>query len=272
MESLRALYEEVGRREARLSELGAKKITRDLVTRHPDLRPIVSLYSECHELFGSKEHGNEAADYAAQTIRRGRKTGVILGFDTQSSRKDAIPPKIVELVRLNACFAVKSWRSNDGFLGDGSFNTGVRATELRAGKDRGTCLVTGLGDEPFEIVKTYYIEADDDTGWDAATDVIARTAETGRQGAELEQPDLLADVNEVLAGEDTRASWVADRLRDRPGYGSNVNGSWLVDRLSRDHQLEVRRLDGHPVVRVRDIAAALASREVTELDPPDQPL
>jgi S-DNA-T family DNA segregation ATPase FtsK/SpoIIIE len=65
------------------------------------------------------------------------------------SRADAIPPKIVELVKLNASFAVKSWQSNDGFLGDGSFQAGIRAM----GKDVGTSILTGATAERFEIVK-----------------------------------------------------------------------------------------------------------------------
>ena len=133
-----------------------------------------ALFSECHELFGDPNHGREAADLAVQTMRRARKTAITLVFDTQSSRADAIPPKIVELVKLNACFAVKSWRSNDGFLGDGSFQAGIRATELRMGKDVGTSILTGATAERFEIVKWFYIEVDDDTGFDAATDIIAR--------------------------------------------------------------------------------------------------
>ena len=108
--SLHALYAEVGRREARLAALGAKKVTRPLAEKNPDLRPLVTLFSECHELFGDPNYGREAADLAVQTMRRARKTAITLGFDTQSSRADAIPPRIVELVKLNACFAVKSWR------------------------------------------------------------------------------------------------------------------------------------------------------------------
>jgi hypothetical protein len=84
-------------------------------------------------------------------MRRARKTAITLAFDTQSSRADAIPPKIVELVKLNACFAVKSWRSNDGFLGDGSFQAGIRATELRMGKGVSTSILTGATVERFEI-------------------------------------------------------------------------------------------------------------------------
>ena len=92
--------------------------------QHKDLRPKLALFSECHEMFGHPEFGELAADLAAKTLRRARKTAIWLGFDTQSSRKDAIPPKVVELVSINGCFYVKSWRSNDGFLGDGSFPPG----------------------------------------------------------------------------------------------------------------------------------------------------
>ena len=53
VEALHALYAEVGRREARLAELGAKKVTRPLAAKHPDLRPLAALFSECHELFGT---------------------------------------------------------------------------------------------------------------------------------------------------------------------------------------------------------------------------
>jgi S-DNA-T family DNA segregation ATPase FtsK/SpoIIIE len=229
--ALRELYDKVGQREARLAELGAKKVTRKLAQQHPELRPLTALFSECHELFGHEEFGKEAADLAVQTMRRGRKTAITLAFDTQSSRADAIPPKIVELVKINACFAVKSWRSNDGFLGDGSFQAGIRATELRPGKDVGTSLLTGATDERFEIVKWFYIEADDDTGYDAAAEVIERAmtdldpntahveSSTGAIAAPEEGRDILADVAEVLGDETVPAVDVPPRLRKlAPNY------------------------------------------------------
>jgi S-DNA-T family DNA segregation ATPase FtsK/SpoIIIE len=103
-----------------------------------------------------------------KTMRRARKTGIWLGFDTQSSRKNAIPPKIVELVSVNCCFYVKTWRSNDGFLGDGSFAAGIRATELRPGRDVGTSLATGVSDAQFDLLRWHFVEVNDDTGFDAA--------------------------------------------------------------------------------------------------------
>ncbi|MGH3828063.1 MAG: cell division protein FtsK, partial [Pseudonocardiaceae bacterium] len=228
--ALHELYAEVARREDRLADLGAKKVTRGLAERHPDLRPIEVLFSECHELFSHDEFGKEAADVATKTLRRARKTAITLMFDTQSSRAEAIPPKIVELVAINACFAVKTWRSNDGFLGDGSFQQGVRATELRAGKDVGTSVLTGATPERFEIMKWFFIEVNDDTGYDAAADVIARALDSvhpavsvmGDRSATAIAPetrDLLEDLNEVLDDEPVLAP-------DLPALLRNLAPSW----------------------------------------------
>jgi S-DNA-T family DNA segregation ATPase FtsK/SpoIIIE len=225
---LHELYAEVGRREDRLSELGAKKLTRGLAQAHRDMRPIVALFSECHELFGHREYGEEAAELATRTIKRARKTGITLGFDTQSSRKEAIPPKLVELVSVNVCFYVKTWRSNDGFLGDGSFAAGIRATELRPGRDRGTALVTGVSDAQFELLRWYFVEVDDDTGFDAAAEVIARAVgqvapgtpvEGGRPVPAIEARDLLGDLAEVLGLERVK-------LRDLVGLLRKLAPAW----------------------------------------------
>jgi S-DNA-T family DNA segregation ATPase FtsK/SpoIIIE len=223
---LHQLYAEVARREERLAELGAKKLTRQLAAEHRDLRPIVTLFSECHELFGHDEHGEIAAELATKTAKRARKTGIVLLFDTQSSRKEAIPPKLVELVSVNACFYVKTWRSNDGFLGDGSFAAGIRATELRPGRDRGTSLITGVSEAQFELLRWYFVEVDDDTGFDAAADVIARAVGAVAPGTrlelaapEVEVRDLLGDLDQVLG--DDRAS-----LRDAVGLLRKLAPDW----------------------------------------------
>ncbi len=280
IESLRALYDEVGRREARLAELGAKKVTRPLAEKHPDLRPVVALFSECHELFGHPGLGREAADLAVQTMRRARKTAITLTFDTQSSRADAIPPKIVELVKLNACFAVKSWRSNDGFLGDGSFQAGIRATELRMGKDVGTSILTGATAERFEIVKWFYIEADDDTGYDAATDIIARAmanlhpAVAAPAGGDHEEPapvvrDLLDDIATVLGvkrwdAEKAPAADIPARLRSlAPDWAPyrTINGLQIRRYLATEHGVKVATTGRKYPVDPAAIRDAVARRD-----------
>jgi DNA segregation ATPase FtsK/SpoIIIE, S-DNA-T family len=241
------LYREVGRREQRLADLGAKKVTRSLAEAHDDLHPIVALFSECHELYSHPEYGEEAADVATKTVKRARKTAISLLFDTQSSRKEAIPPKLVELVSINICFYCKTWRSNDGFLGDGSFASGIRATELRPGRDRGTSLITGVSDAQFELLRWYFIEVDDDTGYDAATEVIARAmaqlapstrAAGSVPAAPPERHDLLADLAVVLGGEDdsVRLADLPALLRDHaPAWGPyrNLTGVQLRERLTK---------------------------------------
>lgn len=275
--SLHALYGEVGRRENRLAELGAKKVTRQLATVHRDLRPIIALYSECHELFGHAEYGEEAADIAKQTIRRARKTAIVLGFDTQSSRKEAIPPAIVELVSINSCFAVKSWRSNDGFLGDGSFAAGIRATELRPTTDRGTSLITGVSDASFDLLKWHFVAVDDDTGWDSATDVIARAVRQAAPGTPvqataplpvIEVRDLLDDLDEVLDVERVRLADVPALLRDlAPSWGPyrTLNGVQLRALLA-EYGVRVTNTGGVPRLDPADLRSAVARQSTADLD------
>jgi S-DNA-T family DNA segregation ATPase FtsK/SpoIIIE len=270
---LRWLYGEVGRREGRLAELGAKKVTRKLAQDHPDLRPIVSLYSECHELFGHPEYGEEAAELACKTAKRARKTAIVLGFDTQSSRKEAIPPKLVELVSVNICFYVKTWRSNDGFLGDGSFQAGIRATELRPGRDRGTSLITGVSDNSFELLKWYFVEVDDDTGWDAATDVIARAVAQLAPGTHAEAPptlpavvedrDLLVDLGAVLGDELVPAADVPALLaRHAPAWVPYraMTGKALREVLASEHGIKVPSTGNRYPLDPATVRQALAQR------------
>jgi len=228
-----------------------------LAEKHPDLRPLVALFSECHELFSDPSHGREAADLAVQTMRRARKTAITLAFDTQSSRADAIPPKIVELVKLNACFAVKSWRSNDGFLGDGSFQAGIRATELRMGKDVGTSILTGATAERFEIVKWFYIEADDDTGYDAATDLIARAmanlhpAITGPITSNPQQDVVVRDLLDDLATVLQTHRWDAPKVpaADIPARLRALAPDWAPYRAINGQQIR-HYLDAEHGVKV----------------------
>jgi S-DNA-T family DNA segregation ATPase FtsK/SpoIIIE len=268
----------VSDREGRLANLGAKKVTRALAEKHVQLRPVVALFSECHELFGHPTFGQEAADLATQVLRRGRKAAVTLAFDTQSSRADAIPPRIVELVKINACFAVKAWRSNDGFLGDGSFQAGIRATELRPGKDVGTSILTGATPERFEIVKWFYIEADDDTGYDAATDVITRALTYLDQrtpiaeisaGPELARRDLLNDLIAVLGEQRVPAADVPARLRDLapdhdPYHG--LTGIKLREILEREYGIRVASTGNRYPVDPNKIRTCIARRADDDLD------
>ena len=181
-------------------------------------------------------------------------------------------------MKINACFAVKAWRSNDGFLGDGSFQAGIRATELRPGKDVGTSIVTGATPERFEIVKWFYIEADDDTGYDAATDVIARAvgyldqrtpiAELGA-GPQPAARDLLADLVEVLGEERVPAADVPARLRDlAPDHDPyrGLTGVKLREILEREYGIKVASTGNRYPVDPHKIRACIARRAADDPD------
>jgi S-DNA-T family DNA segregation ATPase FtsK/SpoIIIE len=274
--ALHELYEEVGRREERLAELGVKKVTRALAEKHHDLRPVVAAFSECHELFGNAELGKEAGEIAVNIVKRGRKTGVILAFDTQSSRAAAIPPALVEQVAINVCFYVKTWRNNDGFLGDGSFQAGIRATELRFNVDRGTAVATGTTEETFELLKWFYIEARED-GFDAAEEVIRRAmglvhpaVPVGgvRRVLEAEQRDLLEDLDEVLDGERVNAADVPALLRDlAPSWAPyrTLNGKALIAQLGK-LGVKVPSTGNRYPVDPAAVRQALAVRATEDLD------
>jgi S-DNA-T family DNA segregation ATPase FtsK/SpoIIIE len=275
--SLAELYEEVSRREQRLADLGAKKVTRHLAERYPDLRPKLALFGECHELFGHREHGELAADLAVKTIRRQRKVAIWVGFDTQDARKDAIPPKVVSLVSVNACFYVKSWRANDGFLGDGSFAAGIRATELRPGRDRGTSLITGVSEAQFELLRWHLVEVDDDTGFDAAADVIARAVaqvapgtpvQGGRLRPALESRDLLEDLAEALDTERVKLRDVVGLLRSlAPAWSpyAKLTAAQLRKQLV-DKGVRVVNSSGTPWLDPADLHQVIADRSTEDLD------
>jgi S-DNA-T family DNA segregation ATPase FtsK/SpoIIIE len=217
-------------------------------------------------------------------MRRARKTAISLGFDTQSSRADAIPPKIVELVKINACFAVKSWRSNDGFLGDGSFQAGIRATELRMGKDVGTSILTGATEERFEIVKWFYIEVDDDTGFDAAADIIVRAMDNLHPlvsaGPKDDEPaaterDLLDDLDAALGDERIGIADVPALLRDLAPHHEpyqRLNGTELRAILAQRYGIKVpTSKNRHPLdpTAVRRRRAELGAERRRSEDPAD---
>lgn len=280
--TLQELYEEVERREKRLAELGAKRVTRGLAEKYPDLRPRLALFSECHELFRHPDFGRQAAELAVNGMRRSRKAGIWYGFDTQSSRKDAIPPALVELVSVNVCFYVKNWRSNDGFLGDGSFHAGIRATELRPGRDIGRSVVTGITDEQYELLMWHFVKVDNDTGWDAAAEVIERAMGLLHPGTPargsappkpVEHRSLLDDLDEVMGLERVK-------LRDLTGMLRSLAPHWLpYERMTAkqlgeelaDRRVRVINSSGTPYLDPGDLADAVARFSTGDLDDDDAP-
>ncbi len=146
--------------------------------------PIVALFSECHELFGHAEYGEMAAELATKTIKRARKTGITLLFDTQSQPQGGDPAEAGRAgQRQRAASTSRRGGRNDGFLGDGVVRRGHPGDRAAPGPRPGHVADHGrLSDAQFELLRWYFVEVDDDTGYDAAAEVIARAMAERRAG------------------------------------------------------------------------------------------
>lgn len=265
--------------EERGKTLGAQpgqppKVSRRLADqRELGLHPLIVAIDECHELFQHPRFGKRAAELAVRIVKRGRKYGVVLLFATQSPTKDSIPKEITRNVTCGVAFSVADHIANDGLLGSGRYAAGIRATELRAHTDRGTCVAVGVTDATFELIRTYYIPLED--GADDVTPIIARAMQLieddGRAlpapaRPELEpapnaEPDHLTDIAAAMRGERrVRTQVVLARLA---AHAPQVYEHWTLTDL-RDtltgYGITVHKSDGRKVIRAEDITTALRNR------------
>lgn len=226
VKALRRLRDDVTERGKLLEELGGDtvKLTRELATRDPRMRPKVVVFDECHELFMHKEHGKEAAELAVKVMKKARKVGITLIWVTVSPTADSIPRDVTRNTSHRVAFAVGDHVANDGLLGSGKHKAGVTATTLIPGEDIGTAVTVGFTNKPFEVIRSHYVARDPEKGIDEVTPVVDRALAL-RDGiepsADTEQPDAdpLADVAAVLGDEQRMlVQEVLHRLAERnPG-------------------------------------------------------
>jgi DNA segregation ATPase FtsK/SpoIIIE, S-DNA-T family len=137
------------------------------------------------------------------------------------------------------------------------------------GKDVGTSILTGATAERFEIVKWFYIEADDDTGFDAAADLIARAVANlhpavaggtrdrqAEPGEVLVMRDLLDDIAAVLHAD----RWDAPKIpaADIPARLRTLAPDWAPYRTINGPQIR-RYLDTEHGIKCPPPAAATPS-------------
>jgi DNA segregation ATPase FtsK/SpoIIIE, S-DNA-T family len=247
------------------------KVSRRLADQRTlGLHPLVCAIDECHELFQHPRYGKQAAELAVRLVKRGRKYGVVLLFATQSPTKDSIPKEITRNITCGVAFSVADWVANDGLLGSGRYAAGIRATELRAHKDRGTCVAVGVTDATFELIRSYYVALED--GRDDVTPIITRALQLidddnravpapDRPELEAASPDHLADIADALRGERrVRTQVVLTRLA---AHNPTLYEGWTLTDLRdvlADHGVTVRKSDGVKVIRSEDITTALTDR------------
>ncbi|WP_418155423.1 hypothetical protein [Actinoalloteichus caeruleus] len=248
------------------------KVSRKLADRRAlGLHPILCGIDECHELFQHPRFGRRAAELAVRLIKRGRKYGISLLLATQSPTKDSIPREVTRNITCGVAFSVADQVANDGLLGAGKYAAGIRATDLRITADRGTCVAVGITDEPFELVRTFYIPLED--GEDEVTPVIQRSLalieeqgraiarDTDRSESPGPSPDILDDITEIMDGQTRlRTQIVLTRLAElNPEAYEGWTGRDLRTALD-SYGIRPAKSGGNMVVRSRDVSTALASR------------
>ncbi|MEY9930415.1 S-DNA-T family DNA segregation ATPase FtsK/SpoIIIE [Catenulispora sp. GP43] len=274
LNELRWLKDEVTRRGKLLEKYGETAVTRKLAMRDKRLRPLVRVFDECHELFEHKKHGEEAADLAIKVLKKARKCAMTLVFVTVSPTANSIPKDVTRNTSNRVAFAVGDHVANDGLLGTGKHKAGITATTLNPATDIGTALTIGFSPNAFELVRMFFISADD--GNDQVTPLVTRAmkgldkaglapGDTAEQVDGDQARDLLDDVAAAMGTEAlVKSSVVISRLAD--AHPSEYEG-WSQQRLGEElkqHGVIPRKTkDGTMHVDRRQVDAALADRAET---------
>lgn len=252
LNDLRELHEEIQERGRLLIKYQEPAVTRKLADKEPRLRPLMCLLEEAHVAFNHPEHGKEISRLVVEIVRLGRKRAVHFIVSTQAPTAKSIPRDVTRNCSNGLAFAVADHVANDALLGDGAFRAGHRATELIPGVDKGVCVAKGLTGERSDIVQVCFIDVS--KGNDQITPLIQRSLDAvqARGAAVLDAPDVetekvdqLADVAEVMRGEDlVRSEEVVHRLKTlRPSYYAQWTTTELKAALT-PHGAEPRKANG----------------------------
>jgi len=280
LNELRWLRDQVTSRGKLLEKYGETAVTRKLAIRDKRLRPLVRVFDECHELFEHKKYGDEAKDLAIKVLKKARKCAITLVFVTVSPTANSIPKDVTRNTSNRVAFAVGDHVANDGLLGTGKHKAGITATTLNPATDIGTALTIGFSVNAFELVRMFFIPADE--GNDQVSPLVARAMKgldkAGMAPADAaeqqdDQPrDLLDDVAAAMGTEAlVKSSVVVSRLAD--AHPSEYEG-WSQQRLGEELKpygvIPRKTKDGTMHVDRRQVDAAMADRaETTDNGPED---
>ena len=129
-----------------------------------------------------------------------------------------------------------------------------------------------MSDAQFELLRWFFVEVDDDTGYDAAAEVIARAMANIAPGTPtsatvsapaIERRDLLDDLDQVLGTERVRLADVPALLRDlAPTWGPyrTLTGTQLRSLLD-DEGVKTGRTGNVWRLDPADVRRVLAQRD-----------
>ena len=158
LSELKTILDERGRL---LKEHGIAEVNTDIAGAGVGLHPLLVIVEEAQIAFRDDEHGDQLDKDIVELIELCRKCGVILLVSTQAPTAASIPTGYKRQATMKLAFHVSDQHANNAILGDGAYTSpSGRATELRAGQDRGTCIAAGLAGDQYQLVQVFYLGKD----------------------------------------------------------------------------------------------------------------
>lgn len=275
VQDLRELHREIQIRGELLVRYEIPEVTAEYARKNVGLHPIVALLEEAHVAFNHKEHGEEISWLYTEIVRLGRKRGIHMIPSTQAPTANSIPRDVTRNCSNGVAFAVGDYVANDALLGQGSYASGIRATELMPGVDRGTSVVKGFTGQRGEIVQWYFIHVDQVPAIvERALDAMSRAGRqipgAGVTALELEaERDLLEDLDAVLGHDPLPSADVPALLAAyAPAWTpyKRLTGKALRARLARDYGIKVASTGNRWPLDPGAVRSALARRATVDLD------
>lgn len=240
LDALRALVAECLARAKFLGNLPpderSPKVTSELATKYPQLRPIVLVYDEVQE---GTEYGvkGQKADKAirdqytgllTRLARIARSAGVFMVLASQKPDSGVLPSSIMGNCSIRVAFKVSEQVHNDQILGTSARRLGIDAT-LFGARDRGMAWVKGGDAAAAQVVRSWSAMVDPAVADEIADKAYALRRRLGMltgQADDVEDAEIVldfgADVRRAMAERGTptaHLSELVDWLREmRPDY------------------------------------------------------
>jgi S-DNA-T family DNA segregation ATPase FtsK/SpoIIIE len=212
------------------------KVTSELASKYPQLRPIVLVYDEVQEgteygVRTSKEDKSIRAQYTSlltRLARIARSAGVFMVLASQKPDSGVLPSSIMGNCSIRVAFKVSEQVHNDQILGTSARRLGIDATMFGA-RDRGMAWLKGGEAASAQVVRSWSAMVDP-----AVADEIAEKAYVLRrrlgmltgQADDVEDAEIVldfgGDVRRAMAERGTQTAHLAELvewLREmRPDY------------------------------------------------------
>ena len=207
------------------------KVTSELASKYPQLRPIVLVYDEVQEgteygVKTSKEDKAVRAQYTGLLTRLGRiarSAGIFMVLASQKPDSGVLPSSIMGNCSIRVAFKVSEQVHNDQILGTSARRLGIDATMFGA-RDRGMAWLKGGDAAAAQVVRSWSEMVDPEIAIELAGKAYALRQ---RLGMLTGQADEVVDAEVVL---DVRAD--AERvMRERGRQTAHLAElvEWLGD-------------------------------------------